>query len=93
MKTKAIHSGLAIVNLDGVNGRTVSTTGQLDCERTCPSKKETMASPTTVRTPYLLRLDLVTEIIKTNSKLGDKAAGELAVQVLHALNSIPETIR
>ncbi|EHB50248.1 hypothetical protein MycrhDRAFT_4674 [Mycolicibacterium rhodesiae JS60] len=52
-----------------------------------------MASPTTVRTPYLLRLDLVTEIIKTNSKLGDKAAGQLAVQVLHALNSIPEKIR
>ena len=56
-------------------------------------KKETMASPTTVRTPYLHRLDLVTEIIKTHSKLGDKAASELAVQILHELNSIPEKIR
>jgi len=52
-----------------------------------------MASPTTVRTPYLHRLDLVTEIIKTHSKLGDKAASELAANVLHALNSIPEKVR
>nr|WP_220101389.1 DUF6307 family protein [Mycolicibacterium helvum] len=52
-----------------------------------------MASPTTVRTPYLHRLDLVTEIIKAHSKLGDKAASEVAVNVLHALNSIPEKVR
>ena len=52
-----------------------------------------MASPTTIRTPYLHRLELVTETIKTHSKLGDKAASELAVQVLHVLNSIPEKVR
>lgn len=52
-----------------------------------------MASPTIVRSPYLHRVELVTEIIKTHSKLGDKAAGELAVHILHELNSIPEKIR
>jgi hypothetical protein len=46
-----------------------------------------------IRTPYVERLDLVTETIRTHSKLGDKAASELAVHVLHALNSIPEKIR
>ena len=53
-----------------------------------------MASPTTtLRTPYDLRLDLVADAIKTNSKLANKAANELAVHILHALNSIPEKIR
>ncbi len=51
-----------------------------------------MASPT-VRTPYVQRLELVKDTIRTHSKLGDKAAGELAVHVLHALNSIPEKMR
>jgi hypothetical protein len=52
-----------------------------------------MASPTTLRTPYDIRLELVADTIKTNSKLADKAASELAVHVLHALNSIPEKMR
>ena len=52
-----------------------------------------MATPTTFRTPYDLRLELVKDTITTHSKLGDKAAGELAVHVLPALNSIPERIR
>jgi len=46
-----------------------------------------------IRTPYDHRLDLVTETVRTHSKLGDKAASELAVHILHALNSIPEKIR
>ena len=52
-----------------------------------------MASPTITRTPYELRLELVSGTIKAHSKLGDKAASELAVHVLHTLNSIPEKIR
>jgi hypothetical protein len=52
-----------------------------------------MASPTTFHTPYDLRLELVSDTLKTHSKLGDKAAGELAVHVLHALNSVPEKLR
>ena len=52
-----------------------------------------MSSPTTFRTPYDQRVELVTHIITAHSKLGDKAASELAVHVLHALNSIPEKMR
>jgi Family of unknown function (DUF6307) len=52
-----------------------------------------MTSPTTFRSPYDLRLDLAKDTIRAHSKLGDKAASELAVHVLHALNSIPEKIR
>jgi hypothetical protein len=58
-----------------------------------PKRKIVMASPTTLSTPYLQRLELVSDTIKTHSKLADKAASELAVHVLHALNSIPEKMR
>ena len=51
-----------------------------------------MASPTTLRTPYDQRLELVKDTITAHSKIGDKAS-ELAVHVLHALNSIPEKMR
>lgn len=52
-----------------------------------------MTSPITFRTPYELRLELVSDTIRAHSKLGDKAASELAVHVLLALNSIPEKVR
>lgn len=52
-----------------------------------------MASPTTFRTPYDIRLQLVTDVINSHSELGDEAAGQLAVHVLQTLNSIPEKIR
>jgi hypothetical protein len=52
-----------------------------------------MAPPTMRRTPYDLRVQLVEDIIKRHSKIGNEAAGELAVQILLALNSIPEKIR
>jgi Family of unknown function (DUF6307) len=52
-----------------------------------------MASPTTLHSPYIQRLDLVKDTITAHSKLGDKPARELAVHILHALNSIPEKIR
>jgi hypothetical protein len=45
------------------------------------------------RTPYAIRVQLVSDTIKAHSKLGDKAASDLAVHVLHALNSIPEKVR
>jgi hypothetical protein len=52
-----------------------------------------MTSPITFRTPYDLRVELVKDTITAHSKLGDKAASDLAVHVLHALNSIPEKMR
>lgn len=52
-----------------------------------------MVSPTPLRTPYAERLELVADTIRTHSKLKGSAADELAVHVLHALNSIPEKMR
>ena len=52
-----------------------------------------MASPTMFRTPYEIRVDLVKDTIVARSKLGDKAAADLAEHVLDALNSIPEKMR
>ena len=48
---------------------------------------------TTVRTPYEKRVALVADVIRDNSKVGGKAAGELAVHILHALDSVPEKMR
>jgi len=57
-------------------------------------KATTMKSKsTTVPSPYEIRLTLVQETVRANSSLDDTAAHELAVQVLHTLNSIPEKIR
>ncbi len=53
-----------------------------------------MAPATTLRTPYDVRVDIVKDAIKSHSKkMSDEAAGELAVHVLQALNSIPEKVR
>jgi uncharacterized protein DUF6307 len=74
--------------------RNVVGIGQLGYERTCSTKKEhLMTSPTTIRSPYVQRLELVRDTITSHSKLGDKAASELAEHVLQALNSIPEKVR
>ena len=52
-----------------------------------------MTSDSTLRSPYEIRLKLVEDTLRTYSPLDDAAARELAVHVLHALNSIPEKIR
>lgn len=52
-----------------------------------------MASPTTFRSPYDIRVSLVKDTILAHSKLDDDAAGALAVHVLHTLNSIAEKVR
>jgi uncharacterized protein DUF6307 len=56
-------------------------------------KGNSMASHTTIRTPYEIRLQLVTDTISAHSKLGNDAAVKLAADVLDALNSIPEKVR
>jgi uncharacterized protein DUF6307 len=62
--------------------------------RTCSAEKgNLMASPTPLRTPYIERLELVSDTIRAHSKLNEKSANELAVYVLLALNSIPEKMR
>jgi Family of unknown function (DUF6307) len=52
-----------------------------------------MISESTLRSPYEKRLRVVQETLTTYSPIDAAAAGELAVHVLHALNSIPEKIR
>ncbi|AEV71454.1 hypothetical protein MycrhN_0823 [Mycolicibacterium rhodesiae NBB3] len=52
-----------------------------------------MTSQTLFRTPYEIRIDLVKDTIVAHSKLGEKAARELAEHVLHAIGSIPEKMR
>ena len=52
-----------------------------------------MKSGSTFRSPYEKRLKLVQETLRKYSSLDDAAAAELAVHVLHALDSIPEKIR
>jgi Family of unknown function (DUF6307) len=62
-------------------------------ERTRLNRKKTVKSGSTFRSPYEKRLKLVQETLRKYSSLDDAAAGELAVHVLHALDSIPEKIR
>jgi hypothetical protein len=52
-----------------------------------------MASPTPLRTPYIERLELVSDTIRAHSKIDRDSANQLAVHVLLALNSIPEKMR
>jgi hypothetical protein len=71
-------------------GRSVIGIEQLGSERTCSTEKDTtMASPTKIRSPYENRLELVKTTITAHSKLDDDVAGDLAVEVLRALASIP----
>jgi Family of unknown function (DUF6307) len=52
-----------------------------------------MGSKSAILSPYEKRVKLVQDTLTEHSALDDAAAGELAVHVLHALNSIPEQIR
>lgn len=52
-----------------------------------------MTTDTTVVTRYDRRLNLVRDVVKAHSKLGDQAAAELAVQMLHVLDTVPEHVR
>jgi Family of unknown function (DUF6307) len=42
---------------------------------------------------YEKRVLFVRDVLQKNSKLGDKAAHELATQVVHAIDHIPEERR
>ena len=85
---------VSVLTPSGEKRRNVVGIGQLGFERRCSTEKENMmASPTTFRSPYIQRLELVRDTIRSHSQLEDKAASELAEHVLHALNSIPERVR
>jgi hypothetical protein len=42
---------------------------------------------------YEARLKTVSDIVREHSKLGNKAASDIATHVLHALDTIPEKVR
>jgi hypothetical protein len=52
-----------------------------------------MASSRTYISLYDQRVRLVAYALMKNSKLGEKAALELAVHVLHAIDHVPEKVR
>jgi hypothetical protein len=52
-----------------------------------------MTSNVKYLSPYDLRVKLVQDTMKKNSKLNDKASFELAVHVLDALDHVPEKLR
>ncbi|MQY27265.1 DUF6307 family protein [Nocardia aurantia] len=47
----------------------------------------------TIETPYERRVGRVRDAVRAHSELDDHSASELAVHVLHALDTIPEKIR
>ncbi|WP_116049829.1 DUF6307 family protein [Amycolatopsis palatopharyngis] len=54
----------------------------------------TATSSTATFTPrYEQRVKLIQDVVRNNSTLDDKAASELAVHMLHALDTIPERLR
>lgn len=85
---------MPVPHLVSRNRRSVVVSSSSASEHTCSTLKDyAMSSPVTLRTPYDRRVDLVTHTIETHSTLDRDAAGELALHVLHALNSIPEKVR
>lgn len=52
-----------------------------------------MPAETAVLSRYDRRVQLVKDIVRTHSKLDDKAAATIAVNVLRALDTVPEKIR
>lgn len=48
---------------------------------------------TTFVSGYEQRVTFIQDILQKNSKLGDKASREFAVQVVHAIDHIPEPTR
>ncbi|MCU1641285.1 MAG: hypothetical protein JWN03_1560 [Nocardia sp.] len=47
----------------------------------------------TTKSPYEIRVERVRDTVRKHSALDDKTATDLAVQVLHALDTIPEKVR
>lgn len=52
-----------------------------------------MTAGTTFVSRYDQRVKLVHDVLTANAKLDSKTASELAVLVLHAVDSIPEKVR
>lgn len=58
-----------------------------------PDERSKMTTGTTFVSRYDQRVKLVHDIVTEHTKLDSKAASELAMLVLHAIDSIPEKVR
>ena len=52
-----------------------------------------MSSKVAFKSPYEIRVELVTGVVQENTGLDEKASVALAVSVLRAIDHIPEKIR
>ncbi|QSM03773.1 hypothetical protein PROPHIGD15-1_116 [Mycobacterium phage prophiGD15-1] len=57
------------------------------------NRTKVMDSTITFQTPYEKRVELVVQALMASSTLDNDVAQIAAVQVLHALDSVPEKIR
>jgi len=55
--------------------------------------KEIMTTETALVSRYELRVKLVRDVLKENTKLSDSESRALAVRLLHTMDSIPERVR
>jgi hypothetical protein len=53
----------------------------------------TMSNAVAFKSPYEIRVELVTNVVKENTALDEKSSVALAVSVLRAIDHIPEKIR
>ena len=52
-----------------------------------------MTNAVTFKSPYEIRVELVTGVVQQNTALDEKSSVALAVSVLRAIDHIPEKIR
>jgi len=52
-----------------------------------------MTTETALVSRYELRVKLVRDVLKENTKLSDSESRALAVRLLHTMDSIPERVR
>lgn len=86
---------------DPIGARYCSATMARGLDRACactrPAEHENLLpignKAMAIETPYERRVIRVRDVVRTYSGFDDNAATELAVQVLHALDTIPEKIR
>jgi hypothetical protein len=52
-----------------------------------------MSNAVAFKSPYEIRVELVTRVVKENTALDEKSSAALAVSVLRAIDHIPEKIR
>jgi hypothetical protein len=58
-----------------------------------PKAGNTMATQPMIMSQYEQRVTIVRDIVKSHSKISEKAASEIAVRILQVLDTVPEKLR